>query len=386
MQNSKRLDAVQSPIIPYIGEISRNNPNTISFGQGVAFYGPPKQAFEHVQKHLGDDSINRYGPVEGIPELQQALTKKLSSVNKIIINDKNAVVVTAGSNMAFNTAILAVTDPGDEVILTLPYYFNHEMSLVMERCVPVLIPSQENFHLDINKIEAAITEKTKAIVSISPNNPSGAVYSKEELIEINTLCKHHGIYHINDEAYEDFYYGDHLHFSPASITDTDSHTISLFSFSKGYGFAGWRIGYMVIPVNLLAAVKKIQDTILISPPIISQYAAIGALSAETSFLKDKREAMSVKRDLVINKMLNLRNLNKQPTSEGAFYTLLSVDSNQSDMQLAKQLIEKYKVATIPGTAFGIESGCYLRLSYGALLENEINEGLDRLIQGLTELV
>ena len=386
MQNSKRLDAVQSPIIPYIGELSRNNADTISFGQGIAFYGPPNQAFEHVQKHLGDDSINRYGPVEGIPELQQALTKKLSTINKIIINDNNAVVVTAGSNMAFNTAILAITDPGDEVILTLPYYFNHEMSLVMERCVPVLIPSQDNFHLDIKKIETAITKKTKAIVTISPNNPSGAVYSKNELFEVNTLCKQHGIYHINDEAYEDFYYENHQHFSPASIKETHSHTISLFSFSKGYGFAGWRIGYMVIPIFLLAAVKKIQDTVLISPPIISQYAAIGALSAEKSFLKDKRKAMCTKRDLVINKLSNLKYLNKQPISEGAFYTLLSVNSNQSDMQLAKQLIEKYKVATIPGSAFGIESGCYLRLSYGALLDNEINEGLDRIIQGLGELM
>ncbi len=386
MQNSKRLDAVQAPIIPYIGELSRNNPGTISFGQGIAFYGPPKQAFEYVQKHLDDDSINRYGPVEGIPELQLALINKLSSVNKIIINDDNAVVVTAGSNMAFNTAILAITDPGDEVILTLPYYFNHEMSLVMERCVPVLIPSQENFHLDINKIEAAITKKTKAIVTISPNNPSGAVYSKKELIEINTLCKQHGIYHINDEAYEDFYYESYQHFSPASIEDARSHTISLFSFSKGYGFAGWRIGYMVIPVTLLAAVKKIQDTILISPPIISQYAAIGALSAETSFLEDKRITMNTKRDLVINKLSKLKHLNKQPISEGAFYTLLSVDSNQNDMALAEQLIKKYKVATIPGSAFGIESGCYLRLSYGALLDNEINEGLNRIIQGLNELM
>ena len=383
MKCSKRMDAVQSPIIPYIGQLSRNNPGTISFGQGIAFYGPPSEAFEYVQKNLTNDSINRYGPVEGIPELQQALINKLRSVNNIEVNTNNAVVVTAGSNMAFNTAVLAITEPGDEVILPLPYYFNHEMSLAMERCHAVLVPTLNNFHLDIDKIKSAINKKTRAIVTISPNNPSGAVYTKQELQAINQLCKQHNIYHISDEAYEDFYYDDHEHFSSASIQDAHSHTISLFSFSKGYGFAGWRIGYMVVPSHLLPAVKKIQDTILISPPVISQHAAVGALSAKTDFILKKKHTMSVKRELVLEKLSKLSCLKNEPTSEGAFYTLLNIDSNQDDMQLAKYLIENNRVATIPGSAFGFESGCYLRLSYGALENDVIESGLNRLIKGLT---
>jgi len=383
MKNSKRLDAVQSPIIPYIGELARNNPDTISFGQGIAFYGPPTEAFRNVQKCLKDESINRYGPVEGIPKLQQALINKLNVVNGIEIDSGNAVIVTAGSNMAFNTAVLAITDPGDEIILPLPYYFNHEMSLVMECCEPVLVPCNEGFHLDIEKIKSAITDKTKAIVTISPNNPSGAVYTKQELLEINLLCKNNDIYHISDEAYEDFYYEEHQHFSTASQQNTQQHTISLFSFSKGYGLAGWRIGYMLIPEHLLPAVKKIQDTILISPPVISQHAAVGALSTNTEFLNDKRSAMSVKRDMVLSKLNNLSCLKTKPISEGAFYTLLNIDVKQDDMQLAKTLIEKHGIATIPGSAFGIKNGCYLRISYGALSDQIINEGLDRLIKGLS---
>lgn len=382
MKNSKRLDAVQSPIIPYIGELTKKNPGTISFGQGIAFYGPPSEAFASVNNCLLDESINRYGPVEGIPQLQQSLINKLKNTNGIDIDSGNAVIVTAGSNMAFNTAILAITDPDDEVILPLPYYFNHEMSLTMERCKPILVPCDKSFHLDLEKIKAAITDKTKAIVTISPNNPSGAVYTSNELMEINQLCKDHNIYHISDEAYEDFYYGQHQHFSSASNKHAQPHTISLFSFSKGYGFAGWRIGYMVIPEHLLSAVKKIQDTILISPPIISQHAAVGALNAKSDYLSDKRNAMSTKRDLVLNKLKELPCLKTEPTSEGAFYTLLNIDSKQEDMQLCKRLIEKHGVATIPGTAFGMQSGCYLRLSYGALSDNDINIGLDRMIDGL----
>jgi len=294
-------------------------------------------------------------------------------------------VVTAGSNMAFNTAILAITDPGDEVILPIPYYFNHEMSLTMERCKAVLVECGNDFHLNIDKIQAAISNKTKAIVTISPNNPTGAVYTQQELQKINQLCKEHNIYHISDEAYEDFYYDHHQHFSVASQTNVQSHTISLFSFSKGYGFAGWRVGYMLIPKHLLATVKKIQDTVLISPPMISQFAAIGALSADDNFITDKRSAMANKRKRVLDKLNDLPCLKQPPRSEGAFYTLLNIDSKLEDMQLAEMLIQKHGVASIPGSAFGIKKGCYLRLSYGALSDDLINEGLARLTRGLVDI-
>lgn len=386
MKNSQRLNAVQSPIIPLVEKLTRQHTGTISFGQGVASYAPPPQAFRKVQQRLADPSINRYGPVAGISELQQALEHKITIENGIEINSDNTIVVTAGSNMAFNTAILAITDPGDEVILPLPYYFNHEMSLVMERCKPVLVSTDENFHPVIDELEAAITRKTRAIVTISPNNPSGAVYTKEELTAINDLCKRHHIYHISDEAYENFCYDDHRHFSVASNPDTGDYTISLFSFSKGFGFAGWRIGYMVIPEHLLSAVKKIQDTILISPPVISQHAAIGALEASETFMQTNHKAMLKKREIVLNELSDLTCLKKTPVSEGAFYTLLNIDTRTDDVELTRNLIERFRVATIPGSAFGIDQGCYLRLSYGALSDTDTANGLERLKKGMNSLL
>ncbi|MCZ6566592.1 MAG: pyridoxal phosphate-dependent aminotransferase [Gammaproteobacteria bacterium] len=386
MKHSLRLDAVQNPIIPYVGKLTKENAGTISFGQGIAFYNPPPHAFRKVQQCLADASINRYGPVEGIPELQHALAQKLKSTNNIDFNANNSLVVTAGSNMAFNTAILAITDPGDEVILPLPYYFNHEMSLVMEQCKPILVPTDDLFHLQLDKLEAAITKKTKAIITISPNNPSGAVYTKNELIAVNELCRQNNIYHITDEAYEDFYYDDRKHFSIASEPNTNEYTISLFSFSKGFGFAGWRIGYMVIPEHLLSTVKKIQDTILISPPMISQHAAIGALKAGESFIQSKRNAMSQKRKMVLQALTNLSCLKNAPSSEGAFYALLNIDTQMDDIHLVKMLIEKYRVATIPGSAFGLHGNCYLRLSYGALSDQDIATGMDRLLEGIAKCI
>ncbi len=386
MESSRRLQVVQSPIIPLIAELARKHAGTISFGQGVASHGPPPQAFRRVQQCLADPSINHYGPVEGIPELKRALERKLITENGIKIDSGNTVVVTAGSNMAFNTAILATTDPGDEVIVPLPYYFNHEMSLVMEQCRPVAVATDQSFHLSIDNLEAAITEKTKAIVTISPNNPSGAVYTKEELSAVNNLCKRHRIYHISDEAYEHFYYGRHRHFSAGSNPDTSDYTISLFSFSKGFGFAGWRIGYMVIPQHLLRPVKKIQDTILISPPVISQHAAIGALEAGETFICKNLEAMSQKRTMALDALSAFTCLKDIPSSEGAFYVLLNLDTQMDDLELTKALIERFQVATIPGSAFGINQGRYLRLSYGALPYDDVAEGLKRLEKGLHALL
>ena len=376
------MEAVQSPVIPLIGTWTRNNPGTVSFGQGIAFYGPPPQAFRRVRQCLADPAINRYGPAEGMPELRQALKHKLYAQNSIDIHDENAIVVTAGSNMAFNTAILAITDPGDEVILPLPYYFNHEMSLTMERCKPIPVSTDENFHLRIKKIENAISDKTKAIVTISPNNPSGAVYTKEELVAVNNLCQQYCIYHISDEAYEDFCYDHHSHYSVATDQNNCKHTISLFSFSKGYGFAGWRIGYMVIPQHLLSAINKIQDTILISPPMVSQHAALGALEAGAEFIELKRQAMSSKRSIVLEMLADIACLKSVPTSEGAFYVMLDIDSSMKDLQLVKRLITEFGVATLPGSAFGIHQDCHIRLSYGALSDDDIETGMRRLKKGL----
>jgi aspartate/methionine/tyrosine aminotransferase len=260
MPQSARLESVQLPIIPVIGALIRNSPGTISLGQGVVSYGPPPEAIAQITHFLANPQNHQYHPVEGIPELRSAIAAKLQAENGIAIGEENGVVVTAGSNMGFLNAVLAIADPGDEIILQTPYYFNHEMAIVMANCRPVLVNTDENYQLSPAAIRQAITPKTKAIITVSPNNPTGVVYAKEILQEINELCQEHGIYHITDETYEYFTYDDAVHFSPASLPQSSAHTISLFSLSKAYGFASWRIGYMVIPAHLRSAVMKIQDT------------------------------------------------------------------------------------------------------------------------------
>ncbi len=380
-----RMQAVQSPIIPVIGELIRNSPGTISLGQGIVYYAPPPQAIAQISQFLADPTNNQYKAVEGIPPLLAAIKTKLQAFNGIEINHQNCIVVTAGSNMAFMNAILAITSLGDEIILQTPYYFNHEMAITMAGCRAVLVSTDENYQPRLDAIAQAITSKTRAVVTISPNNPTGVVYPTETLQQINDLCRQHGIYHISDEAYEYFTYNDAKHISPGSFPGSSSHTISLYSLSKAYGFASWRIGYMVIPEHLLVSVRKVQDTILICPPVISQYAALGALQAGMDYCLNHISAIANVRQLVLNALSPLQ-MCTIARANGAFYFLLKINTEMDALKLATGLISEYKVAVIPGTTFGMDNGCYLRVAYGALQKETAAEGIERLVSGLQTIL
>jgi aspartate/methionine/tyrosine aminotransferase len=380
------MEAVQSPLIPVIGELIRQNPGTISLGQGVVSYPPPPEAIASLSDFLANSENHKYQPVEGITPLREAIQAKLAAENNIKINEQNCIVVTAGSNMAFLNAILAITSAGDEIILNTPYYFNHEMAITIANCRPVLVETDRNYQLQPEAIARAINDKTKAIVTISPNNPTGAVYSRSALAEVNQLCRERGIYHISDEAYEYFTYNGVQHYSPASFPDSCSHTISLFSLSKAYGFASWRIGYMVIPQSLLMPIKKVQDTNLICPPVISQYAALGALKAGKNYCQKYLSQITAVRKIVLTYLKNIEDICTIISADGAFYFFLKIATKIDDFTLVKRLIEDYKVAVIPGSTFGMKHGCYLRLAYGALEPKTATKGIERLVKGLRNIV
>ncbi len=166
MAESERLKAVQMPIIPVVAELIRRNPGTIPLGQGVVWYPPPPEALARIAGFPADPALHKYQSVQGIPELVGAIERKLRDENRIEIGKESHIVVTAGGNMAFNNALLAIVDPGDEVILNVPYYFNHEMAIVMASCRPVLVPTDEHYQLQPQLIAAAITPRTKAVRSL----------------------------------------------------------------------------------------------------------------------------------------------------------------------------------------------------------------------------
>ncbi len=257
---------------------------------------------------------------------------------------------------------------------------------MMASCRPVIVPTDENYQLQPYAIAKAITDKTKAIVTISPNNPTGAVYPETALRAVNQICCDRQIYHISDEAYEYFTYNGVNHVSPGSFPNSSDYTISLYSLSKAYGFASWRIGYMVIPKNLLGAVEKVQDTILICPPVISQYAALGALEAGKEYCQGYVSAIASVRELVLESLKRLESLCTIAPADGAFYFFLKVKTKLDAFELVKRLVKEHKVAVLPGTTFGMEDGCYLRVAYGSLQGEAAVEGIERLVKGLETII
>jgi aspartate/methionine/tyrosine aminotransferase len=382
------MQAVQGAIIPIVSELAARTPGTISLGQGIVAFPPPPQVFESLREISEDLDYHQYGSAEGLESLLERIDRKLAAENSIRIGSGNRVMVTAGSNMAFLHAVLAITDPGAEIILLAPYYFNHDMAVVMASCRTIAVPvgPAQGFRPDLAAIERAITDKTRAIATISPNNPSGVIYSESLLRDINALCRDRGLYHISDEVYEYFTYSDARHFSPGSIANSAGHTISLFSLSKAYGLASWRVGYMVFPEHLAESMTKIQDTMLVCPPIVSQIAAAAAMDAGRGYCTQHLPSLDHVRQRVVHALAELSDVVTMAPAEGAFYAFLHVATTLDSMALAERLIAEHRVAVIPGSAFGVNEGCSLRIAYGALDADTVVEGMGRLVRGIRKIV
>jgi aspartate/methionine/tyrosine aminotransferase len=385
-----RMEGVDTPIIPTIAAFVRNNPGTISLGQGVVNYGPPPQAIAALPSLMGDGSLHKYLGVSGHPGFIEAIHNKLAQENQIQLGTDAMVMVTAGSNMAFLNSVLAVADPGDEFILPMPFYFNQEMAIRMCGCIPVPVPTHADWSLDVAAMAAAITPRTRAILTVSPNNPTGAVYSEASLRAVNALCAQHGIYHFSDEAYEYFTYEGAKHFSPASIPGALKHTLSFYSMSKNYGMASWRVGYVVFPANLFDAMNKVQDTNLICAPMPSQLLALEAIKLGRNWVEPKVKALSEVRQTVYKTLEGLGDLVQFPQTQGAFYVLMKLPGLAQGIQAIefnRVMTEKFKVASIPGFAFGLtntQEANYQRLSYGALEAASVAEGVQRYVAAVKD--
>jgi len=380
---AQRLNQVQAPVIPVMAELIRQTPGTLSLGQGMASWGPPAEALQAASAALlSDPNLHVYGPMAGEPGLRAAVSHWLQSEHQLDLSS-SAVLIAAGSNMAFNALAQVLCDPGDEVILPVPYYFNHEMAIRLAGGIPVAV--QAGVVPDPDRLAAAITPRCRAIVTISPNNPSGAVFPPEVLQAINQLCADRGLLHISDEAYALFHYDNNRGWSPGSAPGSGAHTVTLGSLSKSHGMAGWRIGWAVVPEALLPELAKVQDTIAIHTPRLNQRVAQGALAAGGAWCRQQIAALASRRQQVLAALGQTDapwRLLAQP--DGAFYALLQLNSPLSSDAAMERLIRDHRVALVSGSSFGLD-GCCLRLSYGMLGEADLAEALQRLVGGLQQL-
>ena len=254
-------------------------------------------------------------------------------------------------------------------------------------CVPVLVPTRSDYQLDLDAIARAITPRTRAIVTVSPNNPTGAVYPKADLVAISELCAARGLYHFSDEAYEYFTFGQTGHFSPGSLPGAHQYTLTFQSFSKGWGMASWRCGYVVYPEHLSDAMNKVQDTNLICAPVVSQLLALQSLQQGRISLEPELQALAAVRKEVHQALGALDGLGSFERTEGAFYVMVKLPGVSDPMAFSRAMVERHRVAAIPGFAFGLtqtREANYQRLSFGSLDAATVAEGVQRFVTAVRD--
>jgi aspartate/methionine/tyrosine aminotransferase len=347
LNTRSRMDAIQAPIIAVIGDLIRQHPGTISLGQGVVHYGPPQAALDAARAALPQPETHGYQDGAGIPQLVAAIEAKLRRDNGIECRNGLRVMVTAGGNMAFVHAILAITQPGDEVILPVPFYFNHEMAIQMADCAAVLVPTDDRYQLNLDAIRRAITPRTRAIVTVTPNNPTGAVFPEAALREVNDLCARHGLFHISDEVYEYFTYGSAAHASPGAF---DGATRIRSRCSRCRRLRLRRLAHRLHGVPGAAARRHRESPGHGArvPPVLSQIAAVAAMAAGPAYCRQHLESFAEVRDIVLSELRALEPLCTVPPADGAVLLLPARQRGRRSVSIAERLIREHRVAVVPG--------------------------------------
>ncbi|MES2661588.1 MAG: pyridoxal phosphate-dependent aminotransferase [Verrucomicrobiota bacterium] len=321
----------------------------------------------------------KYTPAGGIPELRTALSKKFKDDNNLDYAP-NQICVTGGAKMACYNAILAVIEEGDEVIIPSPFWVSYPEMVRLAGGVPVIVETKEStgWKMTPEQFEEAMTPATKMVIINTPGNPTGAIYTAEELLALGEIALGEDIVILSDEIYEKLVYGENKHVSIASLSqELYDLTITVNGFSKAYSMTGWRLGYTAAPKALAEAIEKIQNHTTSNANSFSQYGALAALEGDQSFIEDLRGEYDVKRQFMYGRLKAINNI-RVVEPQGAFYFFVYTgNTGLKSMNLCDKLLSRYKVAAVPGIAFGYDEG--IRLSYCTTLDI-LNEGLTRFEQ------
>ena len=367
-------------------EMRREGKDVVSFSTGEPDFDTPE-----VISSAGIDAIQQgfthYTDASGIPELREAVAEKLTTENNIPCTAKDVLVSSGGKHSLFN-AMMAIIDPGDEVIIPAPYWISYPEMVSLLGGKPVCLQTnpEDHYKITVSQLRDAITPRTKAIIINSPSNPTGMMYTPDELRSFGSVALDAGAYIISDELYEKIIYRDIQHFSLGSVPELRDLVITVNGVSKAYAMTGWRIGFMTGPADVIAAASAAQSQTTSNPCSISQKAALTALQKGAEDIVRMREAFRKRRTLMGSMLREIPGLSF-PEPDGAFYYFVDVSSyigNQfSDgNKLAEYLLNEHLVAYVPGSAFGDERG--MRLSY-ACSDEDIRKGVSRLAEGFSKI-
>src|SRR5213083_735280 len=345
------------------------------FGAGEPDFDTP----EHIKAACIaalEAGFTKYTPSAGLPELRQAIAEKLEADNQVSYRPSQIVVSSGAKHSCYN-AILATCQEGDEVLIPAPYWVSYHDMVRLAGAEPVIIPTTERngWKMRASDFENAMTPRTKMLILNTPCNPSGSVYTREELRGIVEVGAEEDIYILSDEIYEKLVYDDHKHVSIASLSkEAYDLTITVNGFSKSYAMTGWRLGYLAAPEAVAKAVDSIQSHTTSNPSSFSQYGALPALRGDQQPLADMREEFDMRRNYMFDRVSKISNVTAVKP-EGAFYVLVNISQlGLTSQNFADRLLSKANVAVVPGAAFGDDRT--VRFSYATSLD-VIKKGLDR---------
>jgi aspartate/methionine/tyrosine aminotransferase len=358
----------------------------IGFGAGEPDFPTPDAIVEAAVAACGEPANHRYSPAAGLPALREAIAAKTRRDSGLEVDPAQVVVTNGGKHAVYNT-MLTLLDPGDEVLLPAPYWTTYPEPIRLVDAVPVVLPTDDTteFKVTVDQLEAARTERTKALVFVSPSNPTGVVYAEDEVRAIGEWAVEHGIWVITDEIYEHLTYGDHRFTSlPVVVPEAAERCVVLNGVAKTYAMTGWRVGWLIAPPEVAKAAANLQSHQTSNVANVSQRAALAAVSGDLSAVAMMREAFA-RRGATMHRMLTAIDGVTCVEPQGAFYCFPNLSAYlgrdiggrrpETTVELAEVVLDQAKVAIVPGEAF--EAPGYARLSF-ALGDDDLGEGVTRL--------
>lgn len=396
MELSKKAQSIESSVTLAITakakELKESGVDIVSFSAGEPDFNTPKNIIDAAIKAM-ENGNTKYTNTNGVISLREAICKKFKDDNGLVYNPSQ-IVVSTGAKQSIANALLAILNPGDEVIIPTPYWVSYPELVALADGKAVFVESHEEYSYKFTKenLEKVVTSKTKAIILNTPNNPTGAVYSRSELVEIAEFAEKYNLIIISDEIYEKLIYGEKKHISIASISqDAYERTIVINGLSKSYAMTGWRLGYCGASEKIARLMTNIQSHMTSNVCSITQYAAIEALSGSQDKVNEMIIEFEKRRDYMVETLKNIKKFSIiEP--EGAFYIMINIDKClgkeingqkiENSMDFSSKLLEYEKVAVIPGKAFGLDN--YIRVSYATSMEL-IEKGLKRINKFIDKL-
>ncbi len=373
---SKRVQAIPPSGIRRFFDIAATMENVVSLGIGEPDFVTPESILKAGIRSL-EEGRTHYTSNSGILELRQALSVHLERLYGTRYDPETELLITVGVSEALYLALNAILDPGDEIIVPEPCFVSYTAEVVLAGGTPVTIAThvEHDFQVTGAAVAEAITDRSKAVLLSYPNNPTGAVMSRQRLMDIASVAEKYDLLVISDEIYDQLVYGgEHVCF--ASLPGMRERTITLGGLSKSYAMTGWRIGYAAAPLEILAAMRKIHQYTIMSAPTTGQIAAMVALNEGASHVAEMREEYNRRRRLIVDGLNELGLATFEP--RGAFYAFPSVAATGlSDDAFADKLLQEERVAVVPGSAFGPSGTGFVRCSYATAYE-KIEEALERL--------